>query len=92
MEDQLLEKQQLRAINLIKNVSKRRVTADHLPGHLKNRCIGTKGSINDVFTLAENEDGLSNQNDTNTSPIVSYFKFKNIVTNADSHANFISTK
>ena len=66
MEDQLLRIHLLEAINLIKNVSKKRVTADHLLLHLKEivvtnwdrdsvddtMCIlQCKGAIDYIFTL-----------------------------------------
>ena len=66
MEDQLLRIHFLEAINLIKNVSKKRVTADHLLLHLKEivvtnwdrdsvddtMCIlQCKGAIDYIFTL-----------------------------------------
>lgn len=71
MEDQLLEKQLLKSINHIKNVSKKRVKADLLISHLKNigaidwdqeldfnniLCIVQCKRTTDVnFTLAENK-------------------------------------
>ena len=55
MEDQLLEKQLLEAINHIKNVSKKRVTADCLLSHLKK--IGATNwdqeSINDMLCISQ---------------------------------------
>ena len=55
MEDQLLEKQLLEAINHVKNVSKKRVTADRLLSHLKK--IGTTNwdqeSINDMLCILQ---------------------------------------
>ena len=55
MADQLLEKQLLEAINHIKNVSKKRVTADRLLNHRKK--IGAKNwdqeSINGRFYILQ---------------------------------------
>ena len=56
MEDQLLEKQLLEAINHIKSVSQNRVTADPLLSHLRK--IGATNwdqeSINDMLCVLQN--------------------------------------
>ena len=98
MEDQLLEKQLLEAINHIKNVNRKRVMADCLLSHLKKigatnwdqqsindmLCIlQYKGTIDDNFTLARNEENSTNHQDIDIriSPVIfdsensySYFK------------------
>ena len=55
MKDQLLEKQLLEAIHHIKNVSKKRVTADRLLSHLKK--IGAENwdqeSNNDILYILQ---------------------------------------
>ena len=86
MEDQLLEKQLLEAVNHVKNVSKKRVTADRLLSHLKK--TGTTNwdqeSINDMLCIlqckgtidgiiAENEEDPTNHDniDIHRSPVIS---------------------
>ena len=82
MEDQLLERQLLEAINHIKNVSKKRVTADRVLSYRKKigatnwdqesindmLCIlQCKETIDDNFTLVGNEENSTNQGDIDTS-------------------------
>ena len=55
MEDQLLRIHLLEAINLIKNVSKKRVTADRLVLHLKEIVVTNwdQGSVNETMCILQ---------------------------------------